>query len=203
MKRSIFAWVVAIAAIGICERTEAQELRFFQPSTVANSIKCEIGTFAKSVSRITLPANARRVRVAVTNTETDDSGLGATISSIVANLFKFGGQVSRSETRSGMTAIIYNLSSKQLPNCSKRDRVPAPGVGVLNCLSNNRHAFADAANGSQEFDEVSCYVAVTVKKGFSASLGIPIYVITFGPTFEGSTTGTFRIDIAVPPPKRA
>jgi|SRR5665213_991427 len=170
------------------------------PLTVANSIKCEIGEAAVAFRRYHLSATLSRVKVTVTNSGAYSGSLGLAISSIVANLFKFGGSVSRTTTDGNVTAITYNFSSKQLPNCSKRNRVPTPpGIGIGDCLAKIEPAIALQARGNDgTVQSQTCTGQIDVKEDVQGSGGIPTSVFSVGPTGEFFHTGSLKLEVLLP-----
>ena len=129
----------AALLICACSSAYAQSPSVFErelPAVVANSIKCEIGEAAVRIRPLHLGPQYSKIKVTVTNANGNSGTLGLAISSIIANLFKFGGTVVRTETDTNKIAISYNFNSKQLPNCSKKNRVRSPpGIGVGRCLA--------------------------------------------------------------------
>lgn len=193
----------AALLICACSSAYAQSPSVFErelPAVVANSIKCEIGEAAVRIRPLHLGPQYSKIKVTVTNANGNSGTLGLAISSIIANLFKFGGTVVRTETDTNKIAISYNFNSKQLPNCSKKNRVRSPpGIGVGRCLAEdtpNIVAQARHPDGTQQTD--TCIKEVSIKVDVQGSGAIPTHLFSVGPVGEWFSSGTFSIQVDVP-----
>jgi hypothetical protein len=172
------------------------------PETAANSIKCEIGLATRDFRALHLSEQYSKIKVTVASSTAASSATGAVLSSIIANLFKFGGPVVAARTDTDTVAISYNFNSAQLPNCNKRNRIPSPGIGVEGSVAKlNGPIVEQAQRADGTGEQLTCAHELSLKEAFRASGGVPVYIFVPSGAIDIFHTGTFKSKLQCRPRK--
>jgi hypothetical protein len=174
----------------------SSELTSLDGTTFSRSIKCEVGRFAQSLKGYKPPAGANmKIAVSVIDKTSGGTVFGGSLK--IPVFFDFSGSLD-DQTAKIVSAegIQYNIHPDNAINCKKRN-VVREGIGVLRCLQEQKELFIDAVDGGT--GSISCSKQITAKRGVSASGGIPVWIVTIGPSGGWSETRDFTFLIVAPP----
>ncbi|MFG1397896.1 hypothetical protein [Roseixanthobacter pseudopolyaromaticivorans] len=179
----------------------ASQLKEINGETLSNTIKCEAGSFAKSIPHVaSLPGNKMKVKISFSESSTNSQSGGFD--------FKFpwvvpvggGGNLSREQLdKVSVDGISYNINPSNLINCNKKNII-REGVGIFECLSKNKALFMDAVEGGE--GSVSCSSQITATKSGSLNANLVIWTISVGPSGSASDSKTYTFLVAAPPPSK-
>ncbi|MBB3772037.1 hypothetical protein FHS55_002646 [Angulomicrobium tetraedrale] len=166
--------------------------------TISNTIKCEVGEFAKQINPKNLTAAKLKVSISIISKSKSEISASAFV-----KLFSFldtGAQTDRSvENTLSLEGVTYNIHPDNAAgNCHKRDRVPG-GLGILACLNAQKATYLDAAEGA---GSVKCQTDIVAKVLASAGGSTPIWSITVTPKASFTRTGAFTVTTVAPPPAK-
>lgn len=183
--------LLALSAIvaGWSQTAVAQELRTFDPVTIANSVKCELSMFAKEIAKQRVDTTPTQAFVEVSGQELTHTKVGGSVDIL---FIKIGGGYTSEVTRKWKSSRPRNVSVDNSINCKKSNRVD---VGILSCLRLQKTDFLEGA-------KIECGETVKASGEATGSAKIPaIWIINAGPSGEYSRTRTFDVSITAPPPK--
>ncbi|MFG1461502.1 hypothetical protein V5F77_01270 [Xanthobacter sp. DSM 24535] len=193
--------ILVLGTALLINQADASQLKEINAETLSNTIKCEAGSFAKSIPNVaSLPGNKMKVKVSFSQNSTNSTsgGLDFKLPWIVP--VGAGANLSREQLEKiSVDGIPYNINPANLTNCNKKNII-REGVGIFECLSRNKPFFMDAVEGGE--GSVSCSSQITATKSASLNANLVIWTISVGPSGSVSDSTTYTFLVAAPPPSK-
>ncbi|MEP9366105.1 hypothetical protein [Xanthobacter sp. VNH20] len=191
--------ILGIALLGT--QAEASQLKEINGETLSNTIKCEAGSFAKSIPHVaSLPGNKMKVKVSFSQSSTNSKSGGFDLKFPWLVPIGGGANLSREQLEKvSVDGITYNINPANLINCNKKNIIKE-GVGIFECLSQNKALFMDAVEGGE--GSVSCSSQITATKSGSLNANLTIWTISVGPSGSASNSTIYTFLVAAPPPSK-
>jgi len=174
-----------------------QQLSQFEPVTLRNSIKCELGTFARDLKNVVVNPEKLKAKITIAGKTSTATSAGGTLT---LPFFPVGGGGTQGTglDDSYNISVTYNIHPANGINCSKKNLI---NTGVLSCLRTNKSYFLEAASGDAA-DSVACTHQVTASTALTANGKFTVWFVNVGPSFSNTVTRVYSIGVTAPAAKK-
>lgn len=191
----LFALVglVCFSGSSVLAQSATQTVMRVDQRTLARSIQCETGLFARAIRNARVPVSRMNATAKITDKIEDGWGFGGDASALILAKLSFG--VSRGSTYSNtLTFKKFNLNAKNAIACRDRNNVALHDL--RRCLATNAEFFG--SRGPLGPGDSNCLSQINVKVEGSAGFSIPINVVTIGPHASFSTNYIYGVQVIAP-----
>jgi hypothetical protein len=182
-----------IESSAVAQVWPSQAVQRVDQKSLARSIQCETGLFARAVRNLRVPRDRMTGRAKITDKIESGWGFGGDASALI--LAKASAGVNYGSTYSNtLTFKKFNLHERNIAAC--RDRNTVALHDLRRCLARNAQFFGPG--GPLGPGDSDCISQINVKLEASAGLSLPLNIVTIGPRASWSTSYVYGVQVVAP-----
>ena len=191
--KKIFATAFTLLLVAGASTSQAQEgvqyVNNVSVRTIERAIQCEIGNFAKYISRQKVAPARMRAAYSLSEKVSNSGGFGMDLG--IFSWINLGASQNQGGGSEGdVTFDPVNIHPDNAKACSRRQDALRL-MDLRACLQRYAEVY-DHAN-------IKCGSQINVKRSFNAGVKVPVYAVTLGPQASWGTEYSQGVKVVAPP----